>query len=63
MPRLTDFLRGYAPFEEALRRGGAAPEAPAATEVVTLGAPAAAPAGAAPLELAAPRFIHAYLTA
>ena len=43
MPRLTDFLRGYAPFEEIVTRGNAA--------------------GSAVVEVAAPTFAHAYLTA
>ena len=44
MPRLTDFLRGYAPFEEFLGR-------------------AAAPGLAAEVRLAAPSFVHPFLTA
>ena len=40
MPRLTDFLRGYAPFEEALKQGARGN-----------------------IDLAAPTFLHAYLTA
>ena len=45
MPRLTDFLRGYAPFEEFLERATA-----------PVGAPAEA-------RLAAPSFVHPFLTA
>ena len=54
MPRLTDFLRGYAPFEEFLERAGAAEQAAAG------GAPART---GGEVRLAAPSFVHAFLTA
>jgi hypothetical protein len=48
MARLTDYLRGYAPFEQVVARGGAA---------------AAGAGAAAGLEVAVPTFAHAYVTA
>ncbi len=49
MSRLTDFLRGYALFEEFLQKAGAAA--------------GAAAQGAAGAHLAAPSFVHPFLTA
>ena len=56
MPRLTDFLHGYGPFEQALHLRGA-PAGEAAPRMAT------APEAASPVEVAAPSFAHAYLVA
>jgi len=64
MPRLTDFLRGYGPFEQALRQG-AAPfvgPAPSVGPAAPL-EPAASREAAASLEVVVPSFAHAYLIA
>ncbi|MBN1629849.1 MAG: hypothetical protein JW990_08795, partial [Thermoleophilia bacterium] len=52
MPRLTDFLRGYAPFEEIVTRANATGAAEAGATAVGAG-----------VEVAAPTFVHAFLTA
>jgi transcription-repair coupling factor (superfamily II helicase) len=57
MPRLTDFLRGYGPFEQALGQAMVSPGTAATPEATV------AQGKAASLEVAAPSFIHAYLIA
>ncbi len=58
MPRLTDFLRGYAPFEELVERAAGASATGARAAAASPGGPPLAEA-----HLTAPTFVHPFLTA